>query len=426
MLATRALSAVLAVVFGIQFMVGIRPSIAGAGLVKPLVASGEWWRLLTACFLHGNLLHLLFNLSALQVFGRIVAERTSPWHMLVVYLAAGIGGSLCSFWLTQATSIGASGAVLGLVGFSLVIVYREKVDNRDLLVHAGKVLVITGLLGAALYRFIDNAGHLGGAVTGAALGLWLIRSTAVKPLPLFTGWCAGLALVIGAVTAGTMAVRASASWPPAVPPITDHVPVVEANVAVKIWPGLEGVEYAVSNVGTRGITAWEVGFYADTGRRRVGSFAGDVCRPVDERPGWLRPGQTHVESFRRVVGESRHGLSARVDVVLIAGGGFSGSRARYDAMLEGRRFRLTELEAIHATLVAVERVPPAQAEPVIRSSIDLRATMSEESRQPLLISELLAARRYAERNDQGFPVNVRTLIDQTQRMADDLRRCDVR
>lgn len=426
MLATRALSAVLVVVFAVQLVVGVRPSIAAAGLVKELVADGDWWRLLTACFLHANLLHLLANVGALEAFGRLVDERTSARHLLAVYVSAGIGGSLFSLWLSRATSIGASGAVLGLVAFSLVIGYRERADAPALFVHARKVLLITGAVGAVLYRFIDNAAHLGGAMTGLAAGLWFVRATAVRPLPLLAGWVAGAALLAGAATAATMVMRARTASVPLVSQVTDHAPVPEARVTVKIWPGLEGVEYAVTNVGTRGLTAWEVGFYADDGTRRVGSFAGDVCRPVKERPGWMRPGQTHVESFRRVVGESRHGLSARVDVVLIDGGAFSGSRARYDAMLEGRQFRLTELEAIHAALKTAATMPPADAERLLTGVIDVRAAASEQARQPVLITELLTARREAELHPDRFAAALQTLTAQTQRMADSLRRCDAR
>jgi hypothetical protein len=169
-----------------------------------------------------------------------------------------------------------------------------------------------------------------------------------------------------------------------------------------------------------------VGFYADDGTRRVGSFGGDVCRPVEERPGWMKPGQTHVESFRRVVGESRHGLSARVDVVLLDGGGFSGSQSRYEAVLAGRRARLSELEATAALLTVAAGMSPADAEPFLRQQIDILASTAERTREPLIVTDLLSARRAAETSPDLYVEKVQRLIDQTRRSAEAFRRCDVR
>lgn len=93
-----------------------------------------------------------------------------------------------------------------------------------------------------------------------------------------------------------------------------------------------------------------MGFYADDGTRRVGSIVGDTCRPVERVTGWLRVGQTHSGGFRSIRGTSRRGLTARADVVLIDGAGFSGSAARYQAMLDGRAHRLEELRATAESL----------------------------------------------------------------------------
>jgi membrane associated rhomboid family serine protease len=426
-IATYALSGLLIVLFVLQFAAGIPNSIVGAGLVKPLVADGEWWRLFTACFLHGNIVHLMANLGGLKVFGGIVEMRTSWRHLMVVYLIAGVAGSLMSQVFLDAPSIGASGAVLGLVAFSFVIGYRDKADyQRDLVQDAGRALVLTGLLGLAMYRNIDNAAHAGGVVAGIGLALLLVRESAIKAVPQLAGWTSALVLLATAAGAGTLVVRSHVDAPPRIAQVTDHAPVPEARVALKIWPGLEGVEYAFTNVSKQGITAWEVGFYADDGTRRVGSFGGDVCRPVEERPGWMKPGQTHVESFRRVIGESRHGLSARVDVVLLDGGGFSGSPSRYEAVLAGRRARLSELEATAALLTVAADMSPADAEPLLRRQIDILASTAERTREPLIVTDLLSARRAAETSPDLYVEKVQRLIDQTRRSAEAFRRCDVR
>lgn len=427
MIVTHVLSGLLVVLFALQFVAGLPASIMAAGLIKPLVADGEWWRLLTACFLHGNLIHLMANVAALQTFGRLVETRTSWTHLLVVYLIAGVTGSLMSQWLLVAPSIGASGAVLGLVGFSYVMGYRDTADyQRNLVWDAGKALVLTGLLGVALYRSIDNAAHAGGTVAGFVVAMRLVRDTTVKSVPPLAGWAAAVVLLATAAGAGTLVVRSRVESVSPIAQVTDHAPVPEARVAVKIWPGLEGVEYTFTNVGKKGFTAWEVGFYADNGTRRVGSFGGDVCRPVKERPGWMRPGQTHVESFRRVTGESRHGLSVRVDVVLIDGGGFSGSPSRYEAMRAGRRARLSELDATAAMLTVAAGMPPADAEPFLRKQIDILASTAEQTHQPLIVTELMTARRAAETTPHAYAERVERLIAQTRHSAEALRLCDVR
>lgn len=106
----------------------------------------------------------------------------------------------------------------------------------------------------------------------------------------------------------------------------------------------------------RASVAVEIGFYTDDGARRVGSIVGDTCRPVEGVTGWLRVRQTHSGGFRSIRGTSRRALTARADVVLIDGAGFSGSPARYQAMLHGRAHRLEELRATSESLrLAMDR-----------------------------------------------------------------------
>ena len=242
MIATYTLSGLLVVLFVLQVAAGVPHSILGAGLVKPLVADGEWWRLLTACFLHGNIVHLMANLGALKVFGGVVETRTSWRHLYLVYLVSGLVGSVASQVFLEAPSIGASGAVLGLVAFSFVVGYRDKADyQRDLVQDAGKALVLTGLLGLAMYRNIDNAAHAGGVVAGSGLALLLVRESAIKAVPQLAGWTSALILLATATGAGALVVRSHVDAPPRIAQVTDHTPVPEARVALKIWPGLESI-----------------------------------------------------------------------------------------------------------------------------------------------------------------------------------------
>lgn len=138
-----------------------------AGLLKDHYLHGEWWRLFTAPFLHGNALHFLMNAAALFYLGKRI-EVFARWpHLPLVFLfAASIGGE-ASARLVAAPSVGASGGLMGCLGFLLVFesLHRRLVPrtaSRRLL--AG--VVLTGIVGLVGYRFIDNAAHLGGLLAG--------------------------------------------------------------------------------------------------------------------------------------------------------------------------------------------------------------------------------------------------------------------
>ncbi|MCW1887040.1 rhomboid family intramembrane serine protease [Luteolibacter flavescens] len=142
-------------------------SIAKAGLTKVDGAAGDWWRLLTAPFLHGHWLHWLMNASALAYLGKRV-ECFARWpHMaMVLLLSAWVGGEASARFMDK-TSVGISGGLMGLLGFLLVFesMHRSLVPEsaRKRLV-AG--IVMTGIIGYVFRHFIDNAAHAGGLIAG--------------------------------------------------------------------------------------------------------------------------------------------------------------------------------------------------------------------------------------------------------------------
>lgn len=144
-------------------------TVAEAGLTKYAggVPKSEWWRLLTAPFLHGHWLHWLMNASAMVYLGKRV-ECFARWpHMvMVLLLSMWIGGEASARFLDK-PSVGISGGLMGLLGFLLVFetMHRKLVPEsarRRLL--AG--IVMTGVLGYVFRHFIDNACHAGGLVAG--------------------------------------------------------------------------------------------------------------------------------------------------------------------------------------------------------------------------------------------------------------------
>jgi membrane associated rhomboid family serine protease len=135
-----------------------------------LVAHGEWWRLISAVFLHAGLLHLLFNAMAVHYLGQIVENALGPASFLLLFLLGGWFASLCSHQLTVAMSVGASGAVFALLGAaaSYGVVNRRRIPKR-----LKRFLVVTPLIFIGLNMIltfvipnIDVAAHGGGLVVG--------------------------------------------------------------------------------------------------------------------------------------------------------------------------------------------------------------------------------------------------------------------
>ena len=143
----------------------------------PLIRAGEWWRLVTAIFLHAGLLHIAMNLWCLFDLGPTVESLFSTPKFLVFYLATGVAGFLLSLWWSPfGLSVGASGSILGLVGVLIGASYHHGHLGRE---YRGQlwrwVIYISafGLLSAIFGIGLDNAAHLGGFASGAVLGYFV-------------------------------------------------------------------------------------------------------------------------------------------------------------------------------------------------------------------------------------------------------------
>lgn len=130
------------------------------------VADGEYWRLFTAAFLHAGILHIVFNMYALYLFGPFVERALGTSRFIVAYVTMAVASSVFVYWLSEprVATIGASGAIFGLFGLALVLLIRSRQDVRGLLV----LLAINALI--SLQGNISWQGHLGGFVTGVLLG----------------------------------------------------------------------------------------------------------------------------------------------------------------------------------------------------------------------------------------------------------------
>lgn len=187
----------LAVVFAVQLwvsgplpasLIGIlffepRLSIMNAGFVKPaFLHGGEYWRILTGSLMHGLLVHILMNSYAFYSFGKLFELLTNRAHLPIVFLLSALGGGLLSaYFMPEGISIGASGGIVGLIGYLLIYAFRRRQFissefRKSLLVNIGFIL----LFGFMLYGIVDNWGHIGGLLAGAVYGLVQIPSNAYK------------------------------------------------------------------------------------------------------------------------------------------------------------------------------------------------------------------------------------------------------
>jgi rhomboid protease GluP len=182
---TEALIAVNVLVFVIVIASGVHPMEPkvvdllhwGAGY-GPRTTNGEWWRLLTATFLHIGAIHLAMNMYVLWSAGRFVERLLGNAGFLVAYLGAGLAGSVASLlWSPYVVSAGASGAVFGVYGALLGFLARER-DSipREALQSLGRSAVLFlgyNLLFGLSVKGIDMAAHLGGLGGGCVAGLCL-------------------------------------------------------------------------------------------------------------------------------------------------------------------------------------------------------------------------------------------------------------
>jgi rhomboid protease GluP len=173
----------------------------------PLTLGAQPWRILTAAFLHIGIIHLLVNMWSLWVLGLPTERLLGRWTFVVVYLISGLSGSIASLWRDPIRiSAGASGAIFGLLGALIAVMYLGKlplpkeVINRNL----KNLLFVAGLnLLYGMSSHIDNSAHVGGLVAGLAFGA-MVAPTLTQNQEDRTRlrFLAGMAMVL--VLAGTM------------------------------------------------------------------------------------------------------------------------------------------------------------------------------------------------------------------------------
>jgi membrane associated rhomboid family serine protease len=142
---------------------------------------GEWWRLASSMFLHGSIWHLGFNMLALWQVGRVTERIFGSTRFAGLYLLAGLSGSIASvLWNPQVNSVGASGAIFGIIGGLLAFLGRPNSGVPPTVVSELRSSLVPFLLFSLWMGFIyphtDNAAHIGGLAGGWLAGHLLARS----------------------------------------------------------------------------------------------------------------------------------------------------------------------------------------------------------------------------------------------------------
>ena len=183
-------------------------------LIGYSVGQGDWWRLFTAMFLHGGVLHIAFNMAALWWLGSVVEQALGQLRFLLIYLAGGLAGSAGALvlpithigggWSTQyqpfLPTVGASGAIFAILGALLVLEYLQ---TGSLAGQAMTMIVLNLALSAAIPN-ISIGGHVGGLIGGIAGTFALSRTRYMRPR--YIGPM--LVVLIGAVSVALAVARA--------------------------------------------------------------------------------------------------------------------------------------------------------------------------------------------------------------------------
>lgn len=167
---------------------------------RPVTLEGQWWRLLTSCFIHIGIFHLLMNLYALIYIGLLLEPKLGRTRFLAAYILAGIGGSVASlYWHELTVSAGASGAIFGMYGVFLAMLTTNLIEKTARTTLLTSILIFVGYnLVNGLQGGIDNAAHIGGLISGIAIGYLFYpglkrpQEVNLKYLPI-----AAMTLVIG-------------------------------------------------------------------------------------------------------------------------------------------------------------------------------------------------------------------------------------
>ena len=188
---TRAILVTCVGIFALSLLLG---SFAlDFGMIPEAIAQGQWWRLLTSTVLHSGIFHLLFNMYALYWLGPQLESVLGQMRFTALYVLSALGGSIASYWFSDlnTVSVGASGAIFGLITATIVIGRKMQSDVSQLLVLLGLNVVI-----GFAQPGIDWRAHFGGAAIGAAVAYLYTKGTRLNRDQIHRVGLAGIFVVL--------------------------------------------------------------------------------------------------------------------------------------------------------------------------------------------------------------------------------------
>ncbi|MGW0553457.1 rhomboid family intramembrane serine protease [Streptomyces sp. NPDC002926] len=209
-LLTKILIGLNLAVFLVQLSVGDRFTdqfdLIGRAFVPELgsvegVAEGQWYRLVTAMFLHGGYVHIAFNMLSLWWIGGPLEAALGRVRYLALYLLSGLAGSALTYLIagSNVPSLGASGAIFGLFGATAVLMRRLNYDMRPVI-----ALLVINLIFTFGWANIAWQAHVGGLVAGVVIGYAMVHAPAERRTLVQVGTCALVLLAtVGMVLART-------------------------------------------------------------------------------------------------------------------------------------------------------------------------------------------------------------------------------
>ena len=176
----------------------IRMGMTGRGIVFDV---GHWWTPLSATFLHGGAMHIFFNMIFLRILGPHLEDALGPGRFFLLYVTSGIGGFLMSITLSDTQSVGASGAIFGLLGATIMVGRAQGGEWGRAVSRQAIILAAVILFMGFMSPTTDNLAHIGGfGVGGAMSGLLLPYSNRPEgPAVQMLAVIAGLATIASVV-----------------------------------------------------------------------------------------------------------------------------------------------------------------------------------------------------------------------------------
>ena len=152
------------------------------------IRNGEYYRFLTGMFLHGSIFHLLFNCYALYVIGSQIESFLGKYKYLIIYFFSGLMGGLFSITFGDYSSIGASGAIFGLMGALVYFGYHYRVYLGNVVKTQIVPLIALNLLLGFMMKGVDNFAHIGGLIGGCMITMAVGVKDKTSTFEMVNGW----------------------------------------------------------------------------------------------------------------------------------------------------------------------------------------------------------------------------------------------